>query len=333
MPPRFPVSDHCDGRRFFNPDPDAPAGRPLRDVIRWARGRRPTPWPARLDDRAWPFPATPAREALALTFLGHSTFLLRAGGRVLITDPVFAERAGPFGRLGPRRVRPAALALEALPRVDLILQSHNHYDHLDLAAHDRLAHRDAPRVVTPLGNRAYLPRLARPRTTELDWWEGSAPLPDVRVTAVPAQHFSARTPWDRNRALWAGFVVEVAGWRVYFAGDTGYGPHFAEIGRRFPGLDVALLPIGAYEPRWFMRPVHVDPEEAVRAHLEMGVARSFGLHFGTFQLTDEGIDAPLRGLSLHRTAAGLGPAAFDALAHGETLVLPRPGRPPAASAA
>ena len=173
--------------------------------------------------------------------------------------------------------------------------------------------------MTPLGNRAYLPRPARLKTVELDWWDAVETAPGVRVTLVPAQHFSARTPWDRDRALWGGFMVEAEGRRIYFAGDSGYGTHFAEIGRRFPGIDLALLPIGAYEPRWFMGPVHVDPAQAVRAHLDVGAARSVAMHFGTFQLTDEGIDAPVEQLAAARQGAGLPVESFQVPKAGGTL--------------
>ncbi len=312
------ISDHHDGRTFHNLDPAARA-RPLSDVWRWYRARRPAPWPRWIENGA-PHPVPPtAPGRISATWIGHSTFLLRIGGLTLLTDPVFALHAGPFGRFGPRRVRAPGIPLPSLPRVDLVLQSHNHYDHLDLAAHEALALRDAPAVVTPLGNRAYLPRPARLKTVELDWWDAVETAPGVRVTLVPAQHFSARTPWDRDRALWGGFMIEAEGRRIYFAGDSGYGTHFAEIGRRFPGIDLALLPIGAYEPRWFMGPVHVDPAQAVRAHLDVGAARSVAMHFGTFQLTDEGIDAPVEELAAARQGAGLPVESFQVPTAGGTL--------------
>lgn len=324
---RFPLSDHCDGERFFNLDPAAPAGRGTGDLIRWAAERRPARWPPRVEDPPQPFPARIGADELAVTFIGHSTFLVRIGDLAVLTDPVWATHAGPFGRVGPARVRAPGLALERLPRVDLVLLSHNHYDHLDPAALADVGRRWRPRLVTPLGNGDYLPRGATPDLRELDWWE-AADLPGgARVTAVPAQHFSARTPFDRNRALWSGFVLEHRGWRVCFAGDTGYGAHFGEIGARFPGIHLALLPIGAYDPRWFMGPVHTDPEEAVRAHVELGARRSIAMHFGTFQLTDEPIDEPATRLAAERARRGLPADAFGALLTGETLQLCADGTP------
>jgi L-ascorbate metabolism protein UlaG (beta-lactamase superfamily) len=316
----YPRSDHFDGRTFHNLDPDAKA-RPFSDVWRWHRERRPTPWPRWIPTGFTRFVPPSSRNEIGVTWIGHSTFLIQVGAVSILTDPVFATHAGPFGRIGPRRVRPPALSLAELPAVDLVLQSHNHYDHLDPEAHAALAAASAPKVVTPLGNRGYLPRTVRPQVTELDWWEAAVPIDGVSVTLVPAQHFSARTPWDRDRALWGGFVVKLAGRTIYFAGDTGHGAHFAEIGSRFPGIEVALIPIGAYAPRWFMRPVHVDPEEAVRAHREVGAATSIAMHFGTIQLTDEGIDAPVEWLTRAREDAGLPPAAFRIPEPGVTILL------------
>lgn len=315
-----PPTSHWNGRTFQNTDPSARA-RPLSDVWKWYRARRPAAWPKWVENGApHPIPgAAPGR--LSATWIGHSSFLLRVGRFTLLTDPVFALHAGPFGRMGPKRVRAPGLALDAIPPIDLILQSHNHYDHLDPAAHARLARAHAPRVVTPLGNRRYLPAPARPRTTELDWWDAHESLPGLRVTAVPAQHFSARTPWDRDRALWSGFVVEAEGKRVYFAGDSGYGAHFTEIGARFPGIDLALLPIGAYEPRWFMGPVHVDPAQAVQAHLDLGARMSVAMHFGTFQLTDEGIDAPPEELRQELDRRGVGADRFQVPLTGGTIIM------------
>jgi L-ascorbate metabolism protein UlaG (beta-lactamase superfamily) len=314
---RYPVSDHCDGERFFNPYENA---RPLTDVIKWARTRQRTAWPAHLPLNPHPAPpAAVAPGAVAVTFIGHSTFLLRTAATVIITDPVFTSNAGPFGRMGPPRVRPPAIAVSALPPVDLVLVSHNHYDHLQPSSLRLFA--DRATYVAPLGvpGQLRLPPEGGRKIHELDWWQ-SATIGDAEITCVPAQHFSARTLWDRNRTLWCGYVVRTGGVTVYFAGDSGYAPHFKAIGDRFPSIDVALLPIGAYEPRWFMKPVHMNPDEAVRAHLDLRARRSIGMHFGTFQLTDEAIDEPLRALERARQAHGVSADAFGVLDFGETTV-------------
>jgi L-ascorbate metabolism protein UlaG (beta-lactamase superfamily) len=201
--------------------------------------------------------------------------------------------------------------------VDLLLVSHNHYDHMDLPTLRKVQARWSPYVATGLGNARHLAKAGIRSGVELDWWQ-STELAGARVTYVPAQHFSSRGLNDRDRCLWGGFVIEAHGAVVYFAGDSGYCPHFAEIGSRFPRIDLALIPIGAYDPRWFTRRNHVDPQEAVQAHLDLKPRRSLGMHFGTFQLTDEAIDAPVLALRRARAEAGVADADFDILAFGET---------------
>jgi L-ascorbate metabolism protein UlaG (beta-lactamase superfamily) len=318
--PRFPPSDHCDGRRFFNLY--GPTGRTIGEVIRWQRTRVPTPWPSHVPLREHaPPPSIVAQGQIAITFVGHSTFLLRTSQGTCITDPLFTSHAGPFGRLGPRRVREPAVLPSALPPLDVVLVSHNHYDHLQPLSLRAVASRGTPAIVTALGLKAYLTRRGLARVIELDWWDRTRIADAWTITAVPAQHFSARTPLDRNRSLWVGFVLESGDRTIYFAGDTGYTPQVAEIGRRFPRIDVALIPIGAYEPRWFMQPMHLNPAEAVRVHQDLGARASIGMHFGTFHLTDEGIDEPIRALERARETAGLGEEAFRVLDFGETLVV------------
>ena len=278
------------------------------------RTRQRTPWPERVALTAHdPPPSHVAPGRAAVTFIGHSTFLIRTASAVLLTDPVFTSHAGPFGRLGPRRVRPPALGPDHLPPIDMVLVSHNHYDHLQPSS--LRLFRQTATYIAPLGLSGYMGRKVR----ELDWWQ-SATVDSATITAVPAQHFSARTPWDRDQTLWCGYVVEVDGITVYFTGDSGYSPHFAEIGARFPAIDVALLPIGAYEPRWFMTPAHMNPEEAVRAHLDVKPRLSIGMHFGTFQLTDEAIDDPLRALDRARAEHRVSADAFRVLDFGESVV-------------
>ena len=199
-----------------------------------------------------------------------------------------------------------------------MLLSHNHYDHCDLPTLGMLAKRFDPLVVTPLGNSRFARAAGIRRVVELDWWQ-SAQSSSVPITLTPAHHFSARSPFDRNRALWGSFVIEIGNRRLYFGADSGYAPHFRAIRERHGDIDLALLPIGAYEPRWFMRPIHMNPEEAVQAHLDLGSARSIGMHYGTFQLTTEAIDEPLHALARARTARGLPDAAFDVLDLGASL--------------
>ena len=322
---RHPRSDHCDGQRFFNPGPAGPA-RGLAQVLRWRlRASERATWPRHVANPAFsPPPPAAAPGAAAVTFVNHSTFLIRLPGCVLLTDPIFSERCSPLSWAGPARVRPPGVALADLPRPDVVLISHNHYDHMDLPSLQELQRRHAPRFVTTLGNAAGLAE-AGIEAAELDWWE-SVTIGAIRVTATPARHFSARTPFDRDRTLWGGFIMESDGGKILFAGDSGTGPHWGEIKRRLGAPDVALLPIGAYEPRWFMSPAHMNPAEAVRAHLALGAKRSVGMHFGTFQLTDEAIDAPERALEAARLEAGLAPEAFVTHGFGETRIYEFGGR-------
>jgi L-ascorbate metabolism protein UlaG (beta-lactamase superfamily) len=289
----MPRTDHFNGRRFFNPN--GANGQPARMVPRMLRTRW-TPWPASI-------PVSPSRPPsrlesgdVAITFIGHATFLVQVGGTNLLIDPVYAERASPVSFAGPRRVRAPGVPFDDLPAISIVLLSHNHYDHCDLRTLGQLERRWHPMFITPLGNGPLLRSAGVNRVAEVDWWETGAGLP-LPVTLTPAQHFSARGILDRNRALWGGFLVAAGRHRILFAGDTGYGPHFRDIAERLGPIDLALLPIGAYEPRWFMKDIHMNPAEAVQAHLDLEARQSLGMHFGTFQLTPEGIDEPARDLA------------------------------------
>jgi L-ascorbate metabolism protein UlaG (beta-lactamase superfamily) len=316
----FPVSDHCDGRRFYNPT--GPGPRSFSDLPkwwwqRWRDGVRP--WPAQASaPRPVQLPATISAGHVAATFIGHATFLLQFPGLTVLTDPVFAHRAGPFGVFGPPRVRPPALALDALPPVDLVLLSHNHYDHLDLAALRWLARHRRPRIVAPLGLGAWLAARGVGNTVELDWWQELPLGAGGAVVCTPAQHWSSRGPWDRCRTLWAAFRVNTPDGSAFYGADSGWGPHFAVIGETLGACDLALLPVGAYAPRWFMAPVHLDPAEAVLAHRAVRARRSVAMHYGTFQLTDEPLDEPLQKLAEARAAHGVPDDEFVALDFGET---------------
>ncbi len=321
---RFPLSDHYDGRHFFNPGGTRPS-RGLLHLLRWRLRNQRSEWPRHAPnaDYAPPPPAAAAGTA-AITFINHATFLIRLPGAVVLTDPIFSERCSPVSWAGPKRARPPGIALADLPRPDIVLISHNHYDHMDLPSLRELRRRHAPLFVTMLGNARTLAGVGIV-ATELDWWQ-EVTLGAVGLTATPARHFSARTPFDRNRALWGGFMIRAGAAQILFAGDSGAGPHWHDIRMRLGAPDLALLPIGAYEPRWFMASVHMDPAEAVEAHLALGAWRSLGMHFGTFQLTDEAIDAPLHALAAAREAAHLDPDAFTTLGFGETRAFALPAK-------
>jgi len=307
-------SDHFDGKRFVNPT--GAAGQPFRAVPRMLRERR-TPWPASVAVEPQRPRARADGAAAAVTFVGHSTFLIQTSAGNILTDPMYSQRAGPLGLLGPSRVRQPAVRFDDLPPIAIVLLSHNHYDHCDRHTLGRLAERFDPAVLTPLGNGALVRSCGIRKVEELDWWQVATTVtPSIALT--PAYHFSARTPFDRNRALWGGFVLTHAGRRVYFAGDTAYGPFFRDVRQRLGPIDLALLPIGAYEPRWFMKVVHMNPAEAMQAHLDLEASESIGMHFGTFQLTTEGIEEPLRELEDARRANDVPEPRFRTLGFGET---------------
>lgn len=311
-PYRGAVRPHFDGRVFRNA---LPTERRLSAIARegWARGA----WPARhVAPHAPAPPASVSGDALRATWVSHATVLVQVDGLNLLTDPVWSEAAGPGGRIGPRRVRNAGVRLEDLPRIDLVLLSHNHYDHLDAPTLRRLWQRDRPRVYTPLGNAALLRRIGVTDVVELDWWQEAAHDAHTRVTATEVRHFSGRGLFDRDRTLWAGFAVHTRAGMIYFAGDTGYGPHFAETRRRVGDPRLALIPIGAYLPRAIMAPVHMNPDEATRAHRDLNAHRSLGIHWGSFRLTAEAHDAPLHDLAAALATHGVAPAHFRALEHG-----------------
>lgn len=264
-------------------------------------------------------PSLQTGDEIALTFVGHATFLVRIGPVGVLSDPIFTAHAGPLGRFGPRRVRPPAVSVDQLPDARVVLVSHNHYDHLQPRSLRALERRFAPQFVTGLGLAPYLRARGLKRVIELDWWQRIEGPGGIRITYVPAQHFSRRGLRDTNRSLWGGFVIERGGRSIYYAADTAYCPHFAEIGRRFPSLDVALLPIGAYEPRWFMNIVHVNPEESVRALRDLGASHAVAMHFGTFQLSDEGIQEPIEALNRELSKPENAGLDFRVPAHGETL--------------
>jgi len=265
-----------------------------------------------------------------ITWIGHATFLVQIGGLNLLTDPMFSSRAGPLAFLGPRRKVPPAIDLDALPPLDGVLLSHNHYDHLDDRSVRRLVERHPKaRWFAPLGLTPFLARRGAREVLELDWWEETR-LGTVALGCTPAQHFSARGPTDRDRTLWCGWSVAAPSRQLFFAGDTGYHPEFPAIGDRFGPFHAALLPIGAYEPRWFMRPVHMNPEEAVQAFRDLHLSRPpiggrpavmVGMHWGTFRLTDEPLDEPPARARVAWVAAGFDPQDVWLLAHGESRTL------------
>ncbi len=299
---RGPPSAHFDGHRFHNVPATQNPG--FRELLRWRRTRDHADWGRPRDTPPGPRPPTRVTgEVLRVTWIGHATTLIQTAGLNILTDPVWAERVGPFPSLsGPRRHRPPGVRFEELPPIDVVLISHNHYDHLDLATLRRLAKAHHPRILAGLGTRGLLRREGIAGGEDLDWWQGVPVGPNVTIHAVPVQHSSRRGIDDTDVELWAGYVIAAPGGAVYFAGDTGFGPHFAAARARFGPPRLALLPIGANRPRWFMKPLHMNPAEALQAHRALEARRSIAIHFGTFDLADEGELEPAADLR----AAGAG---------------------------
>lgn len=288
---------------------------------RWRRGlppALPADWHAATvtPDVAW---LKANRSERAITWVGHATFLLQVGGLNVLTDPHLTERASPFGFVGPKRVVPPLPALKDLPHIDAVVISHNHYDHLDEGTVRHLAAQagGSPQFFVPLGLKAWFAGKGIHDVVELDWWQTAA-HEGVTFTFAPVQHWSARSPWDRNKTLWGGWRVEHSGFSFFFCGDTGYSADFADIQRRLGPVDLAAIPIGAYEPRWFMQVMHVNPEEAVKIHRDLGAVQSIAMHWGTFVLTDEPLDEPPHKLAAALRAAEIPHERFRLMKHGET---------------
>jgi len=314
-----PIFDHFDGRRFFNPG--KPMDKTFVDVLKWYATREPQPWPA--------FSALPATDKppgrvagnrLRVGFVGHVTLLIQTQGLNILTDPVWSDRASPFTWIGPRRVHPPGIHFEDLPAIDLVLISHNHYDHLDLATIERLWHRDRPRIITPLGNDALIHgRIPEAQIEARDWGDQVVISPGLTIHLEPMHHWSARSPWDRNRALWAAFVLSTPGGNLYFVGDSGYGggDFFREASKKHGPFRLVVLPIGSYDPRWFMTYQHMNPEEAVRAWNDLGQPPMLPIHYRAFQLADTGYEVPLRDLQTAMAAAAVPEGSIRPLMAGE----------------
>ncbi|MGV8937681.1 MAG: MBL fold metallo-hydrolase [Allorhizobium sp.] len=318
-----PVSDHFDGARFFNPSGIPPGG--FVEALKWQLNGKRARWPESFtspfaDNR--PEPKITGTD-LRVTMVGHATLLIQVAGLNILTDPVWSDRASPVAFAGPKRVVAPGIALEMLPPIDVILVTHNHYDHLDLKTLVRLQRSHAPRIFTPLGNENIIRRAAPDaKITVVDWGDRAALSDDIAIDAEPSHHWSARGVRDRCQALWAAFVITTPAGKIYHVGDTGFhdGINYRAAAEKHKNFRLAILPFGAYEPRWFMKGQHQNPDEAVRGMQLCNAAHVAGHHFGTFQLTDEPIGEPVEHLPLD--AHGIGRGKFRPLLPGEVFDVP-----------
>lgn len=324
----YPKSHNYDGERFFNKNGHYPHS--FFTLLKWKWSSTPEVWPESVPNKQYPLPELAPTDKGIVTFINHATFLLRFQGLTVLTDPVYADRASPMTFAGPKRSRAPGVAFENLPTIDVVIISHNHYDHMDLVTLKMLDEKFHPLFIVPLGNTEILKNEGIQNVQELDWWMETR-VKGFGFVLTPAEHWSARGLTDKNKALWGSFMIIApeAAFKVYFAGDTGYAGHFKEIRTLLGGPpDLALLPIGAYEPRWFMKYHHMNPEEAVKAHLDLGAAQSIGMHFGTFQLTDEGIDRPVKDLEVATKKLSVKEGSFRVLDQGESYKILGTSTPP-----
>jgi len=292
--PLYPVTDHYDGTRFYNLNSDFKGTKRFLDVLKWKLQGGAAKWPTTTENIATAnVPVSVEEDEVFITFINHATELIQLQGLNIITDPIFSKRAGPVSWFGTKRIRPPGLLFESLPKIDVVIISHNHYDHMDLPSLRKLWKNDEPLFIVPLGNAKLLKAEGITRIIELDWWQTYSLNAFHSITLTPAQHWSGRTLFDHCKALWGGYLIISKSLKIFFAGDTGYNSHFQEVRERYGEIDVSILPIGAYEPRWFMQEQHMNPAEAVQAHLDLGAKLSIGMHCGTFPLANEGPDEPL----------------------------------------
>lgn len=316
-----PKSDHFDGKKFLNPGGVKAKG--LSDVLKWAFSRKPGKWNRVTDHKVTEKPRERIADRTRITYINHSTFLIQVDGINILTDPVWSDRVSPFSWIGPKRMRMPGVLFENLPPIDLVLLSHNHYDHLDLSTMKKLHYHHRPKIVTPLGVKQFLDNQKMEVSAEIDWWDEWGYNESLSIQAVPAQHFSGRGMFDRDATLWCGYLIKRNTGNIFFVGDTGYNESmFKEIGERGGKIEAALIPIGAYEPRWFMEPIHTSPEEAIKIHLDVKSDMSIATHFGTFPLADDDQYAPVLELQKAKEKYNISNNQFIIIAEGSHFDIP-----------
>lgn len=315
-----PVSDHFDGEMFHNIDSSHTHS--TWDLLRFLLFSSKGEWDDWWDEKPGPKPTERINDdSLVVTFINHATFLIQTNGINILTDPLWSELVSPVPIVGMERHRPPGIRFEDLPPIDIVLVSHNHYDHLDVPTLIRLKEKSNPLIIVPLGNKELLDEEGLTNSLELDWWQDFIFGNKQKITFVPARHFSMRGIYDRNKTLWGGFVIETASGPIYFAGDTGFGIHFKQIFEKFGSMRLAFLPIGPIEPRWFFGDVHTSPEEALEAHNILKAKTSLAIHWGTFsQGGDNMLDAP-REIKILREKEWKNHGEFIIPMHGRRIVI------------
>ena len=313
-----PITDHFNGKHFVNAPPYQL--KTFKDTLKWMFNRHRAQWPAHVQNTHQPSLNAPQQGEIKLTYVNHATVLIQTPQLTVLTDPIWSKRTSPYSWIGPKRVRPPGVAFDQLPPIDVVVISHNHYDHLDLKTLQRLNQKFAPMFIVPLGVDTLLREYGIQHVVALDWWQ-AATIKQAVITFMPTQHWSARGISDRFATLWGSYGIAVGGQKIYFGGDAGYSPYFKLIKTKWGAPDVALLPIGAYAPRWFMQQNHMNPEEAVQAYQDLSAKFALGIHFGTFQLTDEAIDQPLKDLAAALEKLKVDKHQFITLDNGETKTL------------
>jgi L-ascorbate metabolism protein UlaG (beta-lactamase superfamily) len=298
------MTNHFDGKRFHNINKMAKPFR-LKGLLQWILSRNRARWPTKISNKYSDHPPAniPGQE-IRISFIGHATFLIQTQGINILTDPVFSERASAVSWFGPKRINDPGIALKNLPKIDIVLISHGHYDHLDINSLKILCQNHDIQIFTPLGNEVAINKnIPNANVISMDWYESKNSINNIKICLEPAQHWSARGLFDINKALWGTFIIKTLNGNICFIGDTGYDDQiFKSIGEKYDKMRVSIIPIGAYEPRWFMKYIHVNPHEAVMIHQDLYSELSIASHFGTFQLTDEALDAPLMALDEARNS-------------------------------
>lgn len=315
-----PVSDHFNGKKFYYPGEEHEKAHSTYDLLSLLIAILSQPWPKNVPEIRYSSSPNYPKDA-KITFVNHSTVLIQTNTVNFLIDPIYSYRASPFQWIGPRRVRTPGIKFMDLPKIDVVLISHNHYDHMDLPTIKNLNEAFHPLFIVPLGNKKYLQHYGIENVIELDWWQHIS-YKQAKITFLPAKHDAQRWLHDYNKTLWGSFGIEVENKKIYFAGDSAYASHFKDIRKRWGRPNFSFIPIGAYEPRDLLRNFHVDPMQAVQAHLDLESKASMGIHWGTFQLASEGVDTPLIALARARKKYKVPERNFFVIQEGVPIYLP-----------